>query len=55
MVAALSFSVALSFKHISKPLYPPLGVFLYSRSRLNLFCKLKSNLQLQLYNECVSE
>ena len=33
-------------KHISKPLYPLLGVFLYSRSRLNLFFffKLKSYL-----------
>ena len=49
----LKGSAGMLLQHISKPLYPLLGVFLYSRACLNLFRKLKSNLQLQLYSEWV--
>ena len=34
----LKGSAGMLLKHISEPLYPPLGVFMYSRSRLNRFC-----------------
>ena len=30
-------SAGMLLKHISEPLYPPLGIFSYNRSRLNLF------------------
>ena len=39
----LKGSTGMLLKHVSKPLYSPLGVvFLYSRSRRKLLCKLKS-------------
>ena len=37
----LKGSAGMLLKHISKPLQPPLGVFLYTRSHLNLFVEAK--------------